>query len=318
MKIFVGCSSSNDIDKKHLEVNKQLLDLILQENDLVFGASNNGIMGLAYNSAINHGKQITGICPEAYKDDLKSLKCTKEITTNSISERTKMLIEESDLLLFLPGGIGTYFELFSAIESKRCHEFDKPIIIFNSNGFFDKFKEMMEQNYRERFSKQSDSLNYVIANTIQEVKEYCEKYKKSQEIADYKSDYEYGLTLLKDSLNEVNRLPYRAMLTYFNYPLSIIEDTVEKARNSKTDTNEFYKEQCDNLLEMYDRLLKTYLICQSEIGTKEEKKRANEILKAIKSQSNPQDKNLNKEEPVEHIDSSKKGFPIKLLSRFKK
>lgn len=140
MKKFISCSSSNDIDKKYFEDNKQLLDLISQENDLVFGASN-----------------------------------------------------------------------------------------------------------------------------------------------DYKSIYEYGLTLLKDSLDEVNISPYSAMLPYFTYPLSLIEDTVEKARNSKTDTNEFYKEECDELLKLYDRLFKTSLLCQRIVGTRKEKKRANKILKLFKS-----------------------------------
>lgn len=298
MKIFVGCSSNNDIDKKYLIENKQLLDILLSDNDLVFGACDKGIMGLAYNSAINHGKEITGICSEAYKDDFKSLKCNKEITTKSVLERTKMLIEESDLLLFLPGGIGTYFELFSAIESKRCHEFDKPIIIFNSNGFFDKFKQIMDQNYQEGFTKQSDSLNYVIADTIEEVIGCCIKYGIPYKISDYKFLYEYGLYLLKDSLSEVNGSPYYTMLPYFTYPLSLIEDTVKKAKNTKMDTNDFYKEKCDELLQMYDRFLKTCLLCKIEMGTEEEKKRANEVLNVIKERLNCQIEDLNKKEPT--------------------
>ena len=58
MKIFIGCSSSNDIDKKYLEENKKLLDIILKDNDLVFGSCNNGIMGLAYSIAIKNEKEI--------------------------------------------------------------------------------------------------------------------------------------------------------------------------------------------------------------------------------------------------------------------
>lgn len=168
MKIFVGCSSSNDIDKKYLDECRTLLDKVLQDNDLVFGAYNNGIMGIAYNIAIKNNRKITAICPKAYTDDLKELKYDKEIITNNISERTRKLIDESDLLLFLPGGIGTYNELFNAIDCKRSHEYNKPIIIFNSNGFYDKFIEMMEQNYQEKFSKSIDKLNYIITNSISE------------------------------------------------------------------------------------------------------------------------------------------------------
>lgn len=285
MKIFVGCSSSSNIDEKYLKQNKQLLDIIFQENDLVFGACINGIMGLAYESALNHNKQIIGICPSAYKEDLKSLKCTKEIVTDSVSERTKKIIEESDLLLFLPGGIGTYFELFSSIEGKRCHEFNKPIIIFNQNGFFNKFIEIMNQNIQKGFSKQTDSLNYIISDNIQQIIYYIKKYNNPQEISDYKSSYEYGLVLLKDSLNEVNVPPYRAMLPYFEYPLSIIEKEVQESRKNKLDNDDFYRKKCDELTKMYERLLLTQLMCQSKFGTIEEKKRANEVLNALREQA---------------------------------
>ena len=158
---------------------------------------------------------------------------------------------------------------------------------------------MMEQNYQERFTKKIDSLNYVIADTIEEVIDCCVKYgnphRVSQEITDYKVSYEFGLFLLKDSFREVNSSPYYTILPYFTYPLSIIEDTVKKAKNTKTDTNDFYKEKCDELLKMYDRFLKTCLLCKIELGTKEEKKRANDVLNVIKEL---QIENLNKKEPT--------------------
>ena len=269
MKIFVGCSCNND--KEYLEENKKLLELISQENDLIFDT------------------------------------CNKEIITNSVLEKTKIIFKESDLLLFLPGDIETYFEIFSAIESKRCHKFNNPIIIFNSNGFFDKFKETMDN----RFS------NYVVVDTIQEIINYCENYKKTQETTNYKEIYEYGLYLFKDSLSEINERPYSTILPYFTYPLSIIETTVKKAKNSKIDTNEFYKEQCDELLKMYNRFLTTCLVCKSQMGTKEEKKRANKILEAIKNEPNIQKEELNKEETIQHIENSKHSKEI-ILSKFKK
>ncbi len=49
MKIAVCCSSSNDIDKKYMQSSEILLEQVFKkDNDLVFGAMNNGIMGIAY------------------------------------------------------------------------------------------------------------------------------------------------------------------------------------------------------------------------------------------------------------------------------
>jgi len=91
----------------------------------------------------------------------------------------------------------------------------------------------------------------------------------------------------------------------------MIESDVKEARESKTDNNEFYKEQCDKLLLMYERLLNTSLICQFETGTKEEKQRAKEILKVIK-------KCIIKDEVSKQPENSSKKLVKNLFSKFKK
>lgn len=112
MKLFIGCSSSNDILEKYINDCKNLLEILLKDNTLVFGASNLGLMGLSYNTAVNLGSDVIAVAPEAYKDGFKSLNCTKEILTKTVNNRTDRLILESDLILFLPGGIGTVYEFF--------------------------------------------------------------------------------------------------------------------------------------------------------------------------------------------------------------
>ena len=181
MKLFIGCSSNNDIPTEYFNDCKVLLEELMKENDLVFGACNSGLMGLAYNTTLKANGNITGICPEAYKDDFKTLKCDTEITTKSVSERTDSVISSSDALIFLPGGIGTIYELFTAIESKRCHEFNKPIVIYNSNGYFDKLLEFMDKVYSEKFSGFKDKRNYLVTDSISLILYYINNYKKIKE-----------------------------------------------------------------------------------------------------------------------------------------
>jgi len=181
MKLFIGCSSSNDIPTEYFDDCQVLLEELMKENDLVFGACNSGLMGLAYNTTLKANGNITGICPEAYKDDFKTLKCDTEITTKSVSERTDSVISSSDALIFLPGGIGTIYELFTAIESKRCHEFNKPIVIYNSNGYFDKLLEFMDKVYSEKFSGFKDKKNYLVTDSVSSILYYINNYKKIKE-----------------------------------------------------------------------------------------------------------------------------------------
>jgi len=189
MKLFIGCSSSNDLPKEYFDDCKRLLQELMKENDLVFGACNSGLMGLAYKTTLEANGRITGICPEAYKDDFITLKCDTEITTKSVSERTDKVISSSDALIFLPGGIGTIYELFTAIESKRCHEFNKPIVIYNSNGYFDKLLEFMDKLYLEKFSSFKDKRNYYVADSISSILYYINNYKKIKEI---ETEFEYS------------------------------------------------------------------------------------------------------------------------------
>ena len=69
MKLFIGCSSSNDIPTEYFEDCKIFLEELMKENDLVFGACTTGLMGLAYNTALNNNREVTGICPEVYKEN---------------------------------------------------------------------------------------------------------------------------------------------------------------------------------------------------------------------------------------------------------
>lgn len=176
MKLFIGCSSSDDIPQKYIEDCNKMIQALMVNNDLVFGAYNYGLMKLAYNNTLKLGGNIIGICPEAYKDDLKELNCNEEIITKSVNERTDNLISKSDALIFLPGGIGTICELFVAIDSKRCHEFNKPIVIYNSNGYFNKLLDFMEKMYSENFSKVKDKDNYLITDSIDEILSYIRSY----------------------------------------------------------------------------------------------------------------------------------------------
>ena len=149
-------------------------------HDLVFGTCKSGLMGIAHDITKKLGGKVIGICPDAYKDDFKILDCDVEIVTKTVSERTDSVIRESDALVFIAGGIGTLYELLTAIECKRCHEFDKPIVIYNGTGYFDKLLNFFEQLYTQRFVREKDKTTYFISDSVEEIKEYIENYNKQK------------------------------------------------------------------------------------------------------------------------------------------
>ena len=88
-----------------------------------------------------------------------------------------MLIDNCDVILFLPGGIGTVYEIWAAIESKRSHEFNKPIIIYNAFGYFDPVIMMLDKIFAENFASLNDRTAYVVLNSQTEVLSYIDKLK---------------------------------------------------------------------------------------------------------------------------------------------
>ena len=182
MKLFIGCSSSNNIPKKYLSDCQEYLNELLIDNDVVFGACSSGLMGISYKIAKANGNKVTGICPEVYKDDLLSLECDDEELTTSISDRTDKVIDNSDALIFLPGGIGTIYELFTAIESKRNHEFDKPIILYNSHHYFDKLLEFLEIMYQQEFTSEKVKDCYYVSNSARDTIDYLKSYRTGKKL----------------------------------------------------------------------------------------------------------------------------------------
>lgn len=181
MNIAVCCSSSNDINRKYIESSRILLKQIFkQDNNLVFGAMNSGIMGIAYKTAKKFNRKVVGIAPEIYKDDFKELDCDTEILTKSVNNRTEAIIDNSDVLLFLPGGIGTLYELIAAVEMKRSKEFNKPIIVYNETGFFDDLLQMLNKVYQKNFTGPNVRLSYNIANDYRVVMDLLSKFKSKE------------------------------------------------------------------------------------------------------------------------------------------
>ena len=179
MKLFIGCSSSNNIDNKYMSDCNVYLRELLKEHDLVFGAYKEGLMGLSYKIAKSNNREIIGITPKVFENDLAILDCDKKIVTEDILGRTGMLIKNADALIFLPGGIGTILELMAAIDMKRNGEFDKPIIIYNSYNFFDELLLFLNKIYNEKFSNINVNDCYYFASDANDTLRYIENHKKN-------------------------------------------------------------------------------------------------------------------------------------------
>ena len=151
MNIFIGCSSKEEISKEYLEHTQNILTKIAPHNNLVFGVYHLGIMGLAYNEFKKQKRKVIGITNDTYQEEYKIIPCDEEYVVSSTLDRTKNIIEKSDIFLFLPGGLGTYAELFHIYEELRTYNIDKKIIIYNYNNYYSNFINIINNLIEEKF-----------------------------------------------------------------------------------------------------------------------------------------------------------------------
>jgi uncharacterized protein (TIGR00730 family) len=87
------------------------------------------------------------------KDDKEpfSEKITTAIIVDSMSVRKDVMITNADAFVILPGGVGTLDELFEIITLKILGGHNKPIIIVNTDGYWNKLGELCESMVNEKF-----------------------------------------------------------------------------------------------------------------------------------------------------------------------
>ena len=99
MRIFVGASSNENMPEKYVEDCKKLLEVILKDNDLVFGAYHNGLMGISYDIAKKNKRKVIGLCPLFYKDRLDALECDHSEVTTTVLDSTLKMYKNTDYAL---------------------------------------------------------------------------------------------------------------------------------------------------------------------------------------------------------------------------
>ena len=98
------------------------------------------MMGALAEGAFEEKGYILGIIPEFFKEagaEVSFKNCTEYIYTDTMRERKRELEENSNGFIITPGGIGTLDEFFEILTLKQLGRHNKPIAIYNINGFFD-------------------------------------------------------------------------------------------------------------------------------------------------------------------------------------
>ena len=180
MKICVYGAASSLIDNIYIEAGKDLgRKMVERGHGLVFGGGSHGMMGAVVDGVAEKSGYSLGIIPEFFKEagaEISADNCTDYIYTETMRERKRELEENSNAFIVTPGGIGTLDEFFEILTLKQLGRHNKPIVIYNINGFFDELDVMMDKSIEKQFITNDCKELYSTFDNIDDMLNYLENY----------------------------------------------------------------------------------------------------------------------------------------------
>ncbi|HBB51864.1 MAG TPA: TIGR00730 family Rossman fold protein [Barnesiella sp.] len=178
--ITIFCSASDTVApiyKNEAETVGQWIGT--HHKTLVYGGANGGLMEIVAKEVRDNGSQVLGIITRHIAEmGRSSQQPTDLVTTDSMGERKRLLIERGDILVALPGGIGTIDELFDALTTKMLGTHDKPVIICNTQGLFNPLIQQIELLRKENFLRYDRPDLYHIVPDAKTCCELLERYNR--------------------------------------------------------------------------------------------------------------------------------------------
>ena len=136
--VCVYCGSRTGETPAFVEVAREVGKWIgANQGQLVYGGGNNGLMGVVADATLESGGRVVGVIPKALVErEFAKLDCTELHVVDSMHDRKRMMAERADAFLALPGGIGTFEELFEVWTWRQLGYHDKPIGLLNAGDYY--------------------------------------------------------------------------------------------------------------------------------------------------------------------------------------
>lgn len=203
--VCVYCGSSSGTNKIFTEKAHELGQLFNQNDwKLIYGGGTTGLMGTVARATMgpNNKGKVHGIIPDALVskernedtkyDNSRGTEITKiedHSGTTNISKdygettivpdmhtRKRLMAKESDAFVAMPGGFGTMEEIMECITWSQLGIHNKPIVLFNIDGYYDKLLDFIKESINNGFISRNNGQILQVATTAQEVIDKINNY----------------------------------------------------------------------------------------------------------------------------------------------
>ena len=171
MNITLYGAASNNIDRVYIEGVEEFGRVMARRgHTMVFGAGATGLMGAASRGMHECGGRIIGVTPH-FMHELEPISelCTELIGTETMAERKYQMEHLADAFVIVPGGVGTFDEFFQILTLRVLDRHQKPIILYNINGFWDSMVALIQEGVEKGFIASSALIDFCVCNSPDEV-----------------------------------------------------------------------------------------------------------------------------------------------------
>ncbi len=171
LRICIYCGSSRQCDPAYLRAAACLGRALARHGaTIVYGGGAVGSMGALADSALAEGGKVVGIIPGFMNQLEWGHKGITELRiVRDLHERKRLMLQDAHAVVALPGGSGTFDELLEAISLKRLAVFLGPIVLLNTQSYFDHLLLALERCVSERFMDPRHKSMWSVVKEAEEV-----------------------------------------------------------------------------------------------------------------------------------------------------
>ncbi len=151
--LCVFCGSRKGTNPRYEKLAFELGTAIAaQGSSLVYGGGSVGLMGAVADGVMSAGGEVTGVIPESlYTAEVAHQKLTSLEVVPDMHARKARMASLADAFIALPGGIGTFEELFEVWTWAQLGYHDKPVALLNVDNFYDPLLSFLEHTLDQGF-----------------------------------------------------------------------------------------------------------------------------------------------------------------------
>ena len=139
-------------------------------HSIVYGGVNQGLMECVGKAAKENGGRTIGVVPTIVEKTGRTSDYVEiEIPCDNLSDRKQLMMDQSDVFIALPGGLGTLDEIFTVVASATIGYHQKVVILFNMKGFWDSLIALLD-DLQGKGMVRGDWRDYIkTADSIEEI-----------------------------------------------------------------------------------------------------------------------------------------------------